>query len=800
MSEVRVRESKGGKYDRPQRIDDYSKRPEEMLFSRFLGNTRIFRRLYLLLAAAVLLLLNYSLRGIATLDFGAMPSGGAVFHGSPSLLLPSPALIPVYAAYAIFAAILYMYMSFHIRQSHKRRNLGLKGSQRWTTREELKEQYKSVPAIPPLAPGKAGERLFFEGRGGFPVAEDIAANELLIDDSDTHNIVLGMTRGGKGETVGFRTIDVYSRSKERPSLIITDPKLELAAASIPALRDRGYECHILNFIEPHYSMGYNPLSTIVDAYRSGDIKDAQNLAGCLAFSMYNGSEKGAGENQYFTDASSCTYAAVILAMTADAIEKDRLTNDIRKAEHEAAGDDTPFISIYENEKYINGFSTMSMMVNMQNIKIGEKSELDIYFEKRPENDPARMLYGVHGMAGERQKGNVRSTTAAALRTFLTEDMATLTAESTINFKDLVFSERPIALFLGISDTNTAYFFLATTFIDQANFVLSRLASSFPGQALPRYVINLLDEIGNMPAINNFDVKLSMSAGRHILYTLMLQSFMQLNQRYTEAIAANIVGNCGNLFYLLSADAETTAKIARVLGKETLSQVTVQGEALMLTKNLQESPEDRFLLDENELMRLMPGECVVHRTVKRTDLAGNAVRPYPIYNDEHHRLRYRHEYLRGWFPDDNVLYLTDAMREGYSHTGTPLPSTTIAEGKEGLDTREHIDFRERVWSTKAYIEEDKKLWQSASAVLSRRQITELSGYFELFVRSEKERARIGTDPSVTVRDLINTALAAKESCPEGHPGKKVFGLSMALALRLLYSAIGYDIPPAPPVAA
>lgn len=87
-----------------------------------------------------------------------------------------------------------------------------KGSARFTSFDELKQQYRRVP----------DRKKRYDGLGGVPVGR--VKNELFIDDSPVNNLVIGTTRSGKGETFVFSTIDLYSRASEQASLIINDPK------------------------------------------------------------------------------------------------------------------------------------------------------------------------------------------------------------------------------------------------------------------------------------------------------------------------------------------------------------------------------------------------------------------------------------------------------------------------------------------------------------------------------------------------------------------------------------------------
>src|SRR5690625_5903424 len=79
--------------------------------------------------------------------------------------------------------------------------------------------------------------------------------QLLIDDAPVHTMVIGITRSGKGETFVVPMIDVQSRASKKPSMVVNDPKGELAAASYKTLTERGYEVHVFNLIQHDMSMG-----------------------------------------------------------------------------------------------------------------------------------------------------------------------------------------------------------------------------------------------------------------------------------------------------------------------------------------------------------------------------------------------------------------------------------------------------------------------------------------------------------------------------------------------------------------
>ena len=78
--------------------------------------------------------------------------------------------------------------------------------------EEIKAQYKEI----------AESKEPFPGRGGLPVFRQ--GNKLYIDDSITNNLIIGMTRSGKGEMFVFPIIDILSRAAEKDISCYHRPK------------------------------------------------------------------------------------------------------------------------------------------------------------------------------------------------------------------------------------------------------------------------------------------------------------------------------------------------------------------------------------------------------------------------------------------------------------------------------------------------------------------------------------------------------------------------------------------------
>ena len=213
----------------------------------------------------------------------------------------------------IMDIIYVMVLSYRIYTSYTDMNIGQKGAERFTTVDEIKEQY--------IAVNDKNEE--FEGYGGIPVAR--IDNKLYLDNSNTNTIVLGITRSGKGEMFVVPCIDLYSRGSEKASMVIIDMKLELVCRSYEALKNRDYEVLVLNIADPSVGIQFNPLDLIVKYYMEGNKSDAELLCNSFAYSIYSGNGgKSSGDDnaEFFLNNATSALSALIIAHIDDCNKQD----------------------------------------------------------------------------------------------------------------------------------------------------------------------------------------------------------------------------------------------------------------------------------------------------------------------------------------------------------------------------------------------------------------------------------------------------------------------------------------------
>ena len=647
-----------------------------MRLGRFLAKGHTVPVAVLVIDLVIFLAVTYLINVMHNFRYIIQDMENAVDYMGISCLVPHIGRhLGFYLLIMLVIGILDIFFAYQLRTSLGEADInnGTKGTARYTTQLEVREQYKAVPL--------KGEK--YPGKGGTIVQRQ--KDKLYIDDSKSNTLVIGTTRSGKGEMYVVPTIDVYSRAEkleDRPSMIISDPKPELYKMCKAKLEERGYIVRFLNLADPYHSMGYNPLQLVINYYKTGDIAKAQMMAKTYSFSIFaadNNSQEAIWKNT-----ATDLYTALIIAVTTDCLEEDRELNEQRRQswiekrrafmelsvmEQQMAREkfqavkkeskdilseeriyyippEQLYFEVYPNEKNVNSFSCLNFFRELCDRKALDAAEneeerakladtaLDEYFNSRPPLDFAKSLYQEIKTAGDRTKGSVYINMQSALSVFALDSIARLTAENDVDIEAIGYGDRPIAIFIGLPSEDRSNHFLVTTFIAQLYQRLFQLTKSREGKEqgkLDRQVKFILDEFGSFPEIENFASFVTVCLGLGISFDIYVQALNQIESKYKDD-AKTIKENFANQVYIMSIGEDTAKEFSEMLGNRTVIEVQRSGSRLGLNKTFTETATERPLMYHDELSTLREGECVVYRGIKRTDRLGRAVRSYPIINE------------------------------------------------------------------------------------------------------------------------------------------------------------------------
>ncbi len=97
----------------------------------------------------------------------------------------------------------------------------------------------------------------------------------VITTSQLHALIVGTT--GSGKTTGFvdQNIAVLGKSKDKPSIVISDPKKELYEKHAKQLEKEGYKISTLDLREPYSSARWNPMNVLIRRIRL--VKELENI-------------------------------------------------------------------------------------------------------------------------------------------------------------------------------------------------------------------------------------------------------------------------------------------------------------------------------------------------------------------------------------------------------------------------------------------------------------------------------------------------------------------------------------------
>lgn len=536
--------------------------------------------------------------------------------------------IEFYVGFYIVIGISIVKLLYNMRLNYQSINKGQHGTNEFETVKNMKKQYLAIPP-------KTEE---YDGKGGTVIAGLHTGGKyrLLIDDAPVHTMVIGITRSGKGETFVVPMIDVQSRASEKPSMVVNDPKGELAAASYETLIERGYDVQVFNLIQHDMSMGFNPLQLVIDSWSKGRYSDAQKYANSVAYSLYNNPN---AKDPFWSNSAKSLVTAIILALAEDMVNQGK-----------------------ENRVTMYSVANFLSTKGSENDDDGENA-LDMFFQARDENNPARMMYATSNFATGNTRGSIFSVAMDKLQIFTLEPNAKVTGYNSLDLTDIGFGDQPIALFIATPDSDKSNEVLASMLISQLYRVNSEKATKSKSGKMKRNVHFLLDEFGNMPTIEGMAGMVTVGAGRGFRYHLIIQAYSQVKSMYGEE-SDTIIGNCSNQIYILTEDKSTAEHYSSMLGNKTITDVSRSGELYSFDKSHSESAKERALLTPDELMRLQEGQSVVIRVNKRQDMKRRKIEPKPIFNKKQTRQKFRFEYLADEFDTGKSILSLPIVSDAY----------------------------------------------------------------------------------------------------------------------------------------
>ncbi|MBQ7973747.1 MAG: type IV secretory system conjugative DNA transfer family protein [Clostridia bacterium] len=447
---------------------------------------------------------------------------------------------------------------------------------------------------------------------GVPVAAKVNKQETdaeVILAKPIHTLVIGTTGSGKTTTFVSPSIEILSRTKSKPSLVITDPKGELYTLHADTLKKQGYKVQVLNLSEVYNSARWNPFSGILakQAKIDAGIEKVQNKYKVFdkTFDSLADAEKEFKKvRQTLIDEIYADMADIIYTMCPVENQHDSTwqkgARDLVFAVALALWEDVRDKKIKPEQ--LSLFNIYKILTEYAN---DNPDDLIAYLQNR--NQFSSKVWGL--------AKTVLVTTDKTLTSYLGDvsqyisflndrGIQSLTAGNDIDFTH--FDEKPNALFIKIPDSKENRHKLVSLLLVQMYKALvdkagdNQRSGRVKTEELLRTTYFILDEFGNLPKLNNLKGIITVGRSRKIFMTLIIQSFEQLNDKYGKEVANIVKSNCNIKIFIQSSDVATTEEFSKLCGKHKIVKKSFSENK---DTSVSVSVEERPLITPHELQNL-----------------------------------------------------------------------------------------------------------------------------------------------------------------------------------------------------
>lgn len=389
--------------------------------------------------------------------------------------------------------------------------------------------------------------------------------------SDLNRNVAVYGGSGSGKSRKFIRTNMLQLIKAGESMIVTDPKGELADSMGGTLKKSGYDVKVLNLVNQESSDTWN----ILDIVTSNNDAD--------------------------------TFAQVIMDNTTSGVSKDAFWDRTEKNLIKA-------LALYTIEQNISPKS----MSTFYSVLTGESLEkltnsFDSHFRRYPDSQ-AKIPWNIFNKAEQKVKEGTLIGLSTRLQIFQSSNMRRITEKSEI---DLTKPGREkCAYFLVIPDSEATYNFIAGLFFSFSFIKLMNFADSQENHVLPTRVTFLLDELPNVAKIYDLDKKMATIRSRGISAVIIFQLISQFVKTYGESEMETILGNCDSHLFLGVNNMTTCKAVSEMIGKTTVKTESYRFDSIQekllspINQNISESFANRNLITPEELRYLPVEECIL----------------------------------------------------------------------------------------------------------------------------------------------------------------------------------------------
>ena len=438
---------------------------------------------------------------------------------------------------------------------HKVKNSNEYGSARFSTKEEIKNNFKK-------------EKISNIKESGVPIYFSNDLKYVWFDRETPHYVYLGSTGSGKSVTAVIPECSFIATAKIKRSVFITDPKGEIFNTTSEMFKNNGYEVKTLDFRHPELSNHFNILEPIIKEFEK-----------YMEYEKKSESSKNKKDKVKFNNLAMTSYAETnrlitslsIMVMQEKTQQKDPFWNN--SAKNLLEGLIGFFLEEYKDGKIKREQITMTSIRKFQNSSMQEKNftKFKIYVDKKEYGNKSKDSLTSILSASENTYKSITAVFGEKMALFDDINVANVTSNSDFDF-DLL-GKKPTALYIIVPDEDKTYFTLVTIIVGLLYRELVKLANLQSNKKLPTQIDWILDEFANCPPLADIEAIVSVARSRGMRFHFFIQSFSQLDNVYGKDVAQIILDNCG-LIYLKTNTQDTAEAISKRLGKKTIESNSI----------------------------------------------------------------------------------------------------------------------------------------------------------------------------------------------------------------------------------
>lgn len=399
------------------------------------------------------------------------------------------------------------------------------------------------------------------GNDGFVLGK---GTRLKLEKSFEHLGLIGPTGSGKSTTFFIPNLMELANGV---SAVVTDPKGELYWKTAPDLRKRGFNpIRLAPFERPE--PGYNPLA-VAQGY--SEIKEVAQLIlmnGGLAFEIQG---KSGGDSTWLNMSLPLLVAAFLY-------EKE-------------VNPECPLIGDA-----------------MEKILYLSMDEMEALFDRY---HLSRREYNLFKQAAGSDKilASIKVTIATNMQLFMDDKVIEFSHRNDIQPRDLRFGMnndgKPVVIFVSVPETKSLYAAPLMAVVYQQ--LLQRLQDIPDGMP----VLFFLDEFANIGIIPIIDTIAATARSRNMGLAIGLQGVEQLNQKYGEDKAANLLNNLKTKIFLSGLSLPSCEYASSFCGTATVEQENVSRSFMgLLPDKKMKSFAERSVMTPDEVRRLDPSKALI----------------------------------------------------------------------------------------------------------------------------------------------------------------------------------------------